>query len=102
MAVNQTRYRSAGGTLLVLAGAAILMGIITAEALYPAASSHVGASIKEKYALIRDQLVSPLSLIDGRGALSSRQIRKSTGHAQPNGGPELLSAARSPSSHRAV
>ena len=35
--MNQTRYRSAGGTLLVLAGATILMGIITAEALYPAA-----------------------------------------------------------------
>jgi hypothetical membrane protein len=35
--VRETRYRSAGGVLLALAGATILMGIITAEALYPAA-----------------------------------------------------------------
>jgi hypothetical membrane protein len=35
--MRQTRYRSVGGVLLALAGATILMGIITAEALYPAA-----------------------------------------------------------------
>jgi hypothetical membrane protein len=34
--MNRTRYQSAGGTVLALAGATILMGIITAEALYPA------------------------------------------------------------------
>lgn len=35
--MRRTPYRSAGGILLTLAGAAILMGIITAEALYPMA-----------------------------------------------------------------
>jgi Protein of unknown function (DUF998) len=33
----RARYGTIGGLLLVVAGAAILMGIITAEALYPAA-----------------------------------------------------------------
>lgn len=35
--MRRTPYRAAGGILLTLAGATILMGIITAEALYPAA-----------------------------------------------------------------
>jgi hypothetical membrane protein len=35
----QARYATIGGVLLVVAGAAILMSIITAEALYPAAYS---------------------------------------------------------------
>jgi hypothetical membrane protein len=35
-AMNLARLRATGGTLLLLAGSTILMGIITAEALYPA------------------------------------------------------------------
>ena len=44
----RARYGTIGGLLLVVAGAAILMGIITAEALYPAAdNTHIRNTISD-------------------------------------------------------
>lgn len=51
------RYRTAGGMLLTLAGAAILMGIITAEALYPAAYNTHRNTISDLGAMRPDNII---------------------------------------------
>jgi hypothetical membrane protein len=47
MAHNRSRSARAAGALLFLAGAAVLMGIITAEALYPAGYTTGGSMISD-------------------------------------------------------